>query len=85
MYPKYYDCLNESSSILNKFYYNNKTQEYRPCYKTCEICEEDGDEANHNCLKCVTGFRFRPDKNPEKNCVVNCTYFYLSPYGEYKC
>ena len=54
-------------------------------YKTCEECKEDGNPIFHNCLKCAKGLRFRPDKNPEKNCVVNCTYFYLSPYGDYKC
>lgn len=84
-YPKFYDCLEKNSPILKNFYYNNITQEYRPCYKTCETCEEDGNEEFHNCLKCKKNFRFRPDKSPEKNCVVNCTYYYLSPYGEYKC
>ena len=83
-YPQYLDCV-EENTILEKYYYNNITEEYRPCYQTCQTCEEDGDAAYHNCLTCVKGFRFRPDKNPEKNCVVNCTYFYLSPYGEYKC
>ena len=85
LYPQFYDCLDENSKILEKFYYNNITKEYRPCYKTCSTCEEDGNEEFHNCLKCKKNFRFRPDKNPEKNCVVNCTYFYISPYGEYKC
>ena len=85
LYPQFYDCLDENSKILEKFYYNNMTKEYRPCYKTCSTCEEDGNEEFHNCLKCKKNFRFRPDKNPEKNYVVNCTYFYISPYGEYKC
>ena len=84
-YPQFYDCLEENSKILKNFYYNNITEEYRPCYKTCETCEEDGNAEFHNCLKCEKNYRFRPDKNPEKNCVVNCTYYYLSPYSEYKC
>ena len=83
-YPQYCDCIEENTQI-KKYYYNTITQEYRPCYQTCQTCEEDGDAKNHNCLTCVSGFRFRPDKNPEHNCVVNCTYFYLSPYGDYKC
>ena len=52
-YPKskYFHCYKET---LKNFYYNEAQDQYRPCYKTCETCDSDGDAEIHNCKKCKT-------------------------------
>ena len=37
---EFYDCILNTSSKINKFYYNETTQEYRPCYKRCKTCSK---------------------------------------------
>ena len=84
-------CLtcNEESKKLNlclscdtaKGFFND----FKPCYETCLTCNIGGDKINHNCLSCDIDHRFRPDVSPPNNCVSNCSYYYISSYGEYKC
>ena len=81
----YYDCILGTSPKLKKFYFNITNNEFRPCYETCETCEKEGDSKFHNCLTCDANHMFRPDGNPSNNCVVNCKFYYISPYGQFKC
>ena len=82
---KYYDCLKPDDPILKKnFYYDEDIEEYKPCYKTCKTCSEEGDEKEHYCLTCESGYMFRPGSNPTNNCVVYSEYYYISPYDQYK-
>ena len=81
----YYDCILRTSPKLKKFYFNITTNEFRPCYETCETCEKEGDSKFHNCLTCDANHMFRPDGNPPNNCVANCKFYYISPYGQFKC
>ena len=69
---------------LKSFYFNETSQEFRPCYKKCERCLIGGNEDEHNCLECKKGYMFRPGENPKNNCVAYSEYYYISPYGQYK-
>ena len=81
----YYDCIKPNVPILKKnFYYNETLKEYRPCYRTCKSCKEEGDINGHNCLECESGYMFRPGNNPKNNCVVYSKYYYITPYDQYK-
>ena len=81
----YYECLPKNSPILKKFYFNETTNEFRPCYETCGTCEKEGDEKFHNCLTCDINHMFRPDETPKNNCIAKCKFYYISPYGQIKC
>ena len=79
----YYECLFKNSSNPDRFYFEDN--QFKPCYETCLQCIEGGNPKNHKCLKCEFGFKFRPDGNPADNCIANCIYYYITPYGQYKC
>ena len=81
-YSKYYNCLEEAK--LEKFYYDNKTDQYRPCSQYCKKCSGPGNATVHNCLECIDNYMLRPGPNPTNNCVVYSQYYYLSAYNEYK-
>ena len=81
---EFYDCILNTSSKINKFFYNETTQEYRPCYKTCSKCLIGGDENANNCIECENGYMFRPGDNPYNNCVVYSDFYYITPYNQYK-
>ena len=81
---EFYDCILNTSSKINKFFYNATTQEYRPCYKSCKRCSKGGDEYANHCLECETGYMFRPGDNPYNNCVVYSDFYYITPYNQYK-
>ena len=82
----YFECLNKTSKILKKFYFNETNKEFRPCYETCETCEKEGDPVFHNCLTCDADHMFRPNGTyPKNNCIAKCKFYYISPYGQLKC
>jgi len=81
---EFYDCILNTSSKISKFFYNETTQEYRPCYKTCKTCSKGGDEYANNCTECENGYMFRPGNNPYNNCVVYSDFYYITPYNQYK-
>ena len=41
------------------------------CYYTCNPCEEEGNDLNHNCLECNIHFPFSIEKNNYLNCYQN--------------
>ena len=69
---------------MAKFFYNETSKEYRPCYKTCKKCSKGGNDEAHNCLECVQGYMFRPGENPHNNCVVYSEFYYIDSYDQYK-
>ena len=82
-YSKYYGCV-KKNEIEKKYYYDNKTEQYKPCYKLCNKCSGPGNASVHNCLECADNYMFRPGPNPHNNCVVYSKYYYLSPYNEFR-
>ena len=84
VFTEFYDCILNTSTILSKYFFNETTQEYRPCYKTCKKCLKGGDDYANNCLECENGYMLRPGDNPHNNCVVYSDYYYISPYNQYK-
>ena len=63
----------ECAGIISENYYlDGDTGMYYECYNTCKKCSSPGNEANHNCDECKTGYIFlnEPLIN-EKNCLIN--------------
>ena len=81
---QYYECFLKDSNP-ERFYFDDANNEFKPCYEACLTCVEGGDAKYHKCTKCEKNYRFRPDNSPADNCVANCTFYYISPFGQYKC
>ena len=82
--PEFFDCLKIEDPFLKKFYYDESSNQFKPCYKTCKTCLTGGDAEANNCLECQTGYMFRPEDNPKNNCVVYSEFYYISSYNQYK-
>ena len=80
---KYYDCILRDKNPI-RFYFNIELQEFRPCYETCLKCNQEGNQSYHNCIECEADHMFRPDE-PKNNCIAYCEFYYITPYGQYKC
>ena len=81
---QFLNCIKKEDPKFKNYYFNETTQEYRPCYKTCSSCLQSGNAETHNCLECISGYMFRPGDNPHNNCVVYSEFYYLSSYNQYK-
>ena len=84
VYTNFVDCRKKEDPLLKNFYYNETTQEYRPCYKTCKKCSIGGDAKSQNCLECENNYMFRPGDNPHNNCVAYSEFYYIDSYNQYK-
>ena len=82
---KYFHCHKTTESFLKNFYYNEEQNQYRPCYKTCNTCNKDGNAEINNCETCKSGYRLKPYGEPKNNCVLNCSYYSINNYEQYKC
>ena len=80
---KYYECYKKTSSNPERYYFED--DKFMPCYETCLTCNEGGNPKDHKCLSCDVDHMFRPDHSPEANCIAKCKFYYISPYGQYKC
>ena len=78
------NCIKKEDPKFKKYYFNETSQEYRPCYKTCKTCLKPGNPERHNCLECEKGYMFRPDNNPHNNCVAYSEFYYMTSYNQYK-
>ena len=84
-------CFNETTK---KNFYLNKSEDasdktkwvYKPCYETCETCEDGGNAYDHNCSTCALRYKFFND-NGKKLCEAECSYayYYTIPLGYYEC
>ena len=82
-YSKYIDCV-QKSKLQIKYYHDNITNQYKPCFEYCKTCLGPGNATVQNCLECDDNYMLRPGDNPHNNCVTYSKYYYLSPYNEYK-
>ena len=53
---------------------------YMPCYKSCKYCSGNGNDNNHQCIECISGYKFIDFEN-DKNCYEICqNYYYFDFY-----
>ena len=75
----------KKSDIPRNAYFNNLTQAYELCYKTCGTCIKGGDDFENNCLNCTYNYIKEPDNN-SSNCVEICKYlYYYNSLNQYCC
>ena len=86
-------CFNESTK---KNFYLDKSESstdqtkwvYKPCYETCESCNEGGDAYDHKCESCALRYKFFTDsESGKKLCEAECSYayYYTYPLEYYEC
>ena len=85
-FKNYIKCYQDPT----KYYFNNETQKYHPCYDSCQECYGEGNLDFHNCSVCDSNNTFAIIKNisgnETKNCYENCTYYYYFYDGnKYNC
>ena len=86
----FYNCVKNDDPVLERFYYNETLNAYKPCYKLCKSCIKDGNESYHNCLECSDGYMLKPGNNSYNICVNYSKYYYIHkndyhPFNIYKC
>ena len=79
-YKKYNDDSNINSFIncyKNPNGYYLEENIYKPCYSTCMLCENKGDQNNHNCIECMEGYIFLNESFSKMNCFKKCNFYYF--------
>ena len=61
---EYFNCYKE----INGYYLDERKKLFRKCYETCQTCEREGDQNNHNCLTCNSDYPKEKNVNNYKNC-----------------
>ena len=75
----------KNESLPENVYFNNITQSYEFCYKTCGTCIKGGDFSENNCKTCALDYIKEPE-NKTTNCVENCNYlYYYDMANQYSC
>ena len=91
--PKYNDSLNKNNFIgcykePKGYYLDNEDKFYKECYQSCETCDEQGTDINHNCLKCKINYNYELNMiNNHINCYNECKFYfyYNSTNDKYYC
>ena len=83
-YIQFLDCIKKDDPKFISYYFNETSQEYRPCYKTCKTCLREGNPVSHYCLECKADYMFKILDNPYNNCVAYSEYNIISAYNQYK-
>ena len=77
--------LIKTEKLPKNIYFNNITNSYEFCYKTCGTCIKGGDLSENNCQSCAPNYIKEPENN-SSNCVENCDYFYYyNTLNQYSC
>ena len=77
--------LIKTEKLPKNIYFNNITNSYEFCYKTCGTCIKGGDLSENNCQSCASNYIKEPE-NKTSNCVENCDYFYYyNALNQYSC
>ena len=88
-YPILNDTLNNNSFIncYNEIPegYALEDNIYKPCYYTCKNCSKIGNETNHECTSCKSGYDFNIFEKIG-NCYNICEfYYYLDDMEKFHC
>ena len=88
-YPLFSDVL-KNKSFINC--YNEmplgfalEDNAYKPCYYTCKNCSKIGNENNHECSSCISGYDFNLFEKVG-NCYTICPFYYFfDDFENYNC
>ena len=72
---------------LDGYYLDSEMKEFKPCYNSCQLCSEPGNEKNNRCIKCKDGYERKNDFENDNNCYKICDpyYYFYDSYNKYQC
>ena len=83
-YPKINDTFLNCYNEPNGYFLDNNI--YKPCYSTCNHCFGFGDENNHSCIDCISGYEFINNAYYNYNCYEKCQYYIFNiNLNKYEC
>ena len=82
-YSDYFDCF-EEKYLEKNYYYDSRTEQYKPCFEYCSKCSGPGNATDQHCLECKANYMLRPFDNPKNNCVIYTENYYRTIYNEFK-
>ncbi|MBO6243132.1 MAG: BspA family leucine-rich repeat surface protein [Clostridia bacterium] len=59
------------------YYFDTNDNVYKQCYQSCQSCNGEGTEEDHNCEVCKPNYTFMRDEANEKNCYPICEKYYF--------
>ena len=77
----YYECYHKNE-IQNRYYLDNNDLLFKPCYDSCDTCDQKGDATYHYCLTCKNNYTecnnefYSSLNNNYKNCYEKCPFYY---------
>ena len=81
----YNECY-KLEDLPQNIYFNENTQSYEFCYKSCGTCIKGGDLSENNCLSCALDYIKENEDDEASNCVEKCNYlFYYNSFNQYSC
>ena len=57
IYNKTGQCISENNKP-DDTYYDEEDKTYKKCYEKCSKCGSSGDDTNHNCISCISGYHW---------------------------
>ena len=73
------------NDMPKNLYFNNLTNSFELCYKTCATCNKSGTYLENNCLTCASNYKKEPERN-SSNCVDECKFlYYYNAFNQYSC
>ena len=70
---------------MNGYYLDINLLYYKSCYHLCKICNIRGNLSYHNCLESNNGYKYKSLSNGNKNCLLNCPYYFYENSSTYFC
>ena len=58
------------------YYLDRGDSFYKPCYSSCGECNVNGNDEQHNCIKCKPEYIYEIDYYPYINCYQKCDYYH---------
>ena len=81
-YPKYGEKNNlykecyYKDTKLEGLYLNLENNDFEQCFNLCKYCSESGNQNNHNCEECISGYNFNSFFSDKNNCFIICEFYY---------
>ena len=81
---------NKDNICYNKtpehYYLDLGNKIFKKCYNICNTCDKGGNERNHNCVKCKSGYDKYENPMNISNCYPTCNYYYyFDSSNNFKC
>ena len=80
-YPKqgddtssHHNCYNDET-ISDGYYLNKNTHQYEQCYSSCNKCTTLGNEDDHKCTECKSGYTKYITNDNIENCYQTCNHY----------